>query len=180
MALVLLETLGAMHYMKEGGGWLHNDLHSKNILVHFPIWEWGPNGRRQRTPKSPLVFMGICDLGCAHPKKYANQPKSKAPTFPNWNVHITPTWPHVAPKLTNANGNYITQPRFYSKYTDVFALGSSIKRMCEKVFVERRGSDFDNWLSTHPEAPFTTQAKAAGNLQMLLFKMASPTHGPEL
>lgn len=108
IALALLETFTTMH--DHQGGWLHNDLHAQNILLHFPLWDWNENGVRTRVVKTSLVFVGIYDFGLSHPTKFNLE--GGAPHHSNWKfkkggvvVHC-----HIAPKLNNKYTFWVDQP----------------------------------------------------------------------
>lgn len=190
ISLALLETLAAMHRFDTG--WLHCDLHAKNILVHFPEWEWTSTGKRERVPSPSLVFVAISDLGRAFPKQLASDPR--APRFPNWNVkppanmssrdrqvfqQQSRLWPHIAPELTNQAPNLhnVRGPQLHTEYTDVFALGSSIKRMCEGFFNKMKIGEYNTW-SVKRQDPECRKGlhRAKDDLHHLIHKMASKNH----
>ncbi|KAL3684774.1 hypothetical protein R1sor_002796 [Riccia sorocarpa] len=73
IAGTMVVGLKFMHLHK----WLHCDIHSQNVLLHFPSWDWDETKSRadsgrdnENRPLSPLirrsmVFVGIGDLGWA-------------------------------------------------------------------------------------------------------------------
>src|SRR5450759_639101 len=95
IAPALLETLRCMH----GNGWIHNNLHARNILLHFPAWQWTKDGEPKVTGSTDLVFVGISNFGNACKAEQANS--EWAPKFAEWDWKTKPHGPahHIAPEL---------------------------------------------------------------------------------
>lgn len=183
IALTLFEAVQALHEK----GWLHNDLHAQNILVHFPTWDWAVDGHNKRkggertlTSASSLVFVGISDFGISYPLKAAGG--ESAPRFHAWNWHNRKSGPlpHVAPELTNAWGNkfHVSNARPYSIFTDVWAIGSSINKMCREFFSDMDPAAWEKWRSNHSKAKVHNLDHAKEQLNLFVKRLVNKTNPP--
>lgn len=144
IALALLETLSCMH----SKGWIHNNLHARNILLHFPAWQWTTQGEPKVTGSTDLVFVGISNFEKSCKARQADS--EWAPKFQEWSWKTKPHGPsqHIAPKLVridDTNQSHWEGMRCYTEMTDVYALGTSIKRMCNDYFAEWENTKYIEW-----------------------------------
>ena len=104
----LLQTIEFLHYHQ----FMHNDLHGRNILLHF-----GQRG----------VYVGIADWGRAafHPTTthFPELPDKEAETKLGWKR----TFKHVAPECFSEN------PPPYSPAQEVYSLSHQIKRLLDSL-----------------------------------------------
>ena len=131
----LLEIVSHMHKRKM----LHCDLHGKNILLHFPEWRWtmehggGVVSVADNDPKE--IFIGIADTALCQSFTEANHYTShRWPRYQQFARCLPP--PHIAPELSKLGGNLynIDSDQPYTTDTDVFALGSTLRRLCADFY----------------------------------------------
>ncbi|KAL3688571.1 hypothetical protein R1sor_014880 [Riccia sorocarpa] len=126
-------------------GFIVTSIPSRNIFVHFPLWDWDDKGKvdvrvdnpsdaNARRIKRKLVFVALGDLGWAQKKKDAEKGRFSL------DKHERTTREWVAPELTypkapyDAQGNqYVTN---FTESSDVFALGWVLKELCGDFFTQ--------------------------------------------
>ncbi|KAL3691787.1 hypothetical protein R1sor_005438 [Riccia sorocarpa] len=142
IAGTMVVGLKFMHLHK----WLHCDIHTQNVLLHFPSWDWdemksrADSGRdNENRPLSPLirrsmVFVGIGDLGWAQSFKEAQKDFDPYPVSdPNPKKWIAP---ELNPKLAIADEDRNKFMTKFSQESDIYALGWLIREMCGDFFTD--------------------------------------------
>ncbi|KAL2623776.1 hypothetical protein R1flu_008021 [Riccia fluitans] len=134
IAATLLQGLAFIH----GHGWLHCDIHFRNVLVHFPLWDWDDKGLHNRIHDNAandgaritrkLVFVGISDLRYAQTIQDALQgircydPKQENPR--QWIA------PELTEKMAFHNSNDEKYVTTFIQSIDLFAMGWLLKQIC--------------------------------------------------
>lgn len=110
LAFALLETMAALHDVDR----IHADLHDANILLHFD----------HNDDIAIKVYIGMCDFGmskdlsqCGLPV-FGAMPEDKVEAYRR-------KFPALAPELVGPD------PSFYSKATDVYALGNCFESLLQ-------------------------------------------------
>ena len=173
LAGALLESLTFMHSQ----GWLHNDLHARNILLHFPAWSYSNEGKKVLGHTSDLVFIGITDLGLAQHVADAQSPHSFK--YPPKEQH---PGVHVAPELHEGRGDLYNiknkGPQNFTKFTDVYSLGIQIRRMCFNFYDEQYQVGGKEWRETLPGGP-DAFGKLKSECQRLCWRMTRGMNNPD-
>ena len=146
-------------------------MHARNILLHFPAWQWTQEGEPNLTGSTNLVFVGISNFSRACKAKHANLEWSSK--FQEWDWEKAPNGPsrHIAPELfetNDASHSHLQGTRPYTEMTDVYALGTSLKRMCTDYF---EGWDYLKYIEWHNRLDHTLEFRERRGVEARLLHL---------